>query len=78
MHNSSYFDIVREPKNEAAINTLLAENTVQFAVTIPVIFRANCCAARNRICCSKPMRRSHRRGLRDRGDERPDADGFES
>jgi ABC-2 type transport system permease protein len=38
MHNSSYFDIVREPKNEAEINTLLAENTVQFAVTIPVDF----------------------------------------
>ncbi len=38
MHNSSYFDIVREPKNEAEINTLLAQNTVQFAVTIPVDF----------------------------------------
>lgn len=38
MRNSSYFDIVREPKNEAEINTLLAENTVQFAVTIPVDF----------------------------------------
>lgn len=38
MRNSSYFDIVREPKNEAEINTLLAQNTVQFAVTIPVDF----------------------------------------
>ncbi len=38
MHNSSYFDIVCEPKNEAEINTLLAENTVQFTVTIPVDF----------------------------------------
>ena len=38
MRNSSYFDITREPKNEAEINTLLAENTVQFAVTIPVDF----------------------------------------
>ena len=38
MHNSSYFNIVREPKNEAEINTLLAQNTVQFAVTIPVDF----------------------------------------
>jgi ABC-2 type transport system permease protein len=38
MHNSSYFNIVCEPKNEAEINTLLAQNTVQFAVTIPVDF----------------------------------------
>ena len=38
MRNSSYFDIVREPKNAAEINTLLAQNTVQFAVTIPVDF----------------------------------------
>jgi ABC-2 type transport system permease protein len=38
LRNSSYFDIVREPKNEAEINRLLAENTVQFAVTIPVDF----------------------------------------
>jgi ABC-2 type transport system permease protein len=38
MRNSSYFDIVCEPKNEAEINRLLAENTVQFAVTIPVDF----------------------------------------
>src|SRR5260221_14291889 len=38
MRNSSYFDIVREPKNSAEINTLLAQNTVQFAVTIPVNF----------------------------------------
>ena len=38
MRNSSYFDITREPKNEAEINILLAENKVQFAVTIPVDF----------------------------------------
>jgi len=38
MRNSSYFDITHEPKNEAEINTLLAQNTVQFAVTIPVDF----------------------------------------
>ena len=38
MRNSSYFDIVREPKNEVEINTLLAQNTVQFAVEIPVDF----------------------------------------
>ena len=38
MRNSSYFDITREPRNEAEINTLLAQNTVQFAVTIPVDF----------------------------------------
>jgi ABC-2 type transport system permease protein len=34
MRNSGYFDIVREPRNEVEINTLLAQNTVQFAVTI--------------------------------------------
>ncbi len=38
LHNSSYFDIVREPKNEAEIQTLLARGTVQFAVHIPVDF----------------------------------------
>jgi ABC-2 type transport system permease protein len=38
LRNSSYFDIVREPKNTAEINQLLAENTVQFALTIPVDF----------------------------------------
>ena len=38
LKNSSYFDIVSEPKNTAEINQLLAENTVQFAVTIPVDF----------------------------------------
>jgi ABC-2 type transport system permease protein len=38
MHNSGYFNIVREPKKESEINTLLAQNTVQFAVTIPVDF----------------------------------------
>ena len=38
LKNSSYFDIVREPKNTTEINQLLAENTVQFAVTIPVDF----------------------------------------
>src|ERR1035438_10037036 len=38
MRNSSYFDITREPKNEVEINLLLAQNKVQFAVTIPVDF----------------------------------------
>jgi ABC-2 type transport system permease protein len=38
LQNSSYFDIVREAKNAAEINRLLAENKVQFAVTIPVDF----------------------------------------
>ncbi len=38
LHNSSYFDIVREPKSEAEIQRLLAQGTVQFAVDIPVDF----------------------------------------
>jgi len=38
MRNSGYFEITREPKHEAEINTLLAQNRVQFAVTIPVDF----------------------------------------
>jgi ABC-2 type transport system permease protein len=38
MRNSSYFNIVREPRNEAEIQTLLAENQVQFVVQIPVDF----------------------------------------
>ena len=38
LRNSSYFDIVREPKSAAEIQRLLAENTVQFALTIPVDF----------------------------------------
>ncbi|MEI9962802.1 MAG: ABC transporter permease [Limisphaerales bacterium] len=38
LHNSSYFDVVREPKDEKEIQTLLAEYKVQFAVTIPVDF----------------------------------------
>ena len=38
LRNSSYFDIIREAKNTVEINRLLAENTVQFAVTIPVDF----------------------------------------
>lgn len=38
LRNSSYFDIIREPQTTAEINRLLAENTVQFAVTIPVDF----------------------------------------
>ncbi len=38
LRNSSYFDIIREPRTTAEINRLLAENTVQFAVTIPVDF----------------------------------------
>ena len=38
LRNSSYFDIIREPKNEADIQKLLAQGTVQFAVDIPVDF----------------------------------------
>ena len=38
LHNSSYFDITREAKNEAEIQRLLAQGTVQFAVDIPVDF----------------------------------------
>jgi ABC-2 type transport system permease protein len=38
LRNSSYFDIVREPKSEAEIQRLLAQGTVQFAVHIPVDF----------------------------------------
>jgi len=38
LKNSSYFDIVCEPKSAAEIQRLLAENTIQFALTIPVDF----------------------------------------
>jgi len=38
LRNSSYFDVVREPKNEADIQKLLAEGTIQFAFEIPVDF----------------------------------------
>ena len=38
LHNSSYFDITREAKNEAEIQKLLAQGTVQFTVDIPVDF----------------------------------------
>jgi ABC-2 type transport system permease protein len=38
LRNSGYFNIVREPESEAEIRTLLAQGTVQFAVTIPVDF----------------------------------------
>jgi ABC-2 type transport system permease protein len=38
LHNSSYFDITREAKNEAEIQRLLAQGTVQFAIHIPVDF----------------------------------------
>ena len=38
LHNSSYFDITREAKNEAEIQKLLAQGKVQFAVHIPVDF----------------------------------------
>ena len=38
LRNSSYFDITREAKNEADIRKLLAQGTVQFAVSIPVDF----------------------------------------
>ena len=38
IRNSSYFDVVREPKDEAEIQKLLAQGTVQFVVEIPVDF----------------------------------------
>ena len=38
MRNSSYFEITSEPKDEKEIQTLLAENSVQFVVQIPVDF----------------------------------------
>jgi ABC-2 type transport system permease protein len=38
LYNSSYFDITREAKNEAEIQKLLAQGTVQFTVDIPVDF----------------------------------------
>ena len=38
LRNSSYFDINREAHSAAEIQTMLAENEVQFAVTIPVDF----------------------------------------
>ncbi len=38
LQNSSYFDIIREAKNEADIQNMLAKGTVQFAVQIPVDF----------------------------------------
>lgn len=38
LRNSSYFDITREPQNEAEIQQLLAQGKVQFAVEIPVDF----------------------------------------
>lgn len=38
LRNSSYFDISHEAKSAAEIQTLLAENKIQFAVTIPVDF----------------------------------------
>ncbi len=38
LRNSSYFDITHEAKSAAEIQTLLAENKIQFAVTVPVDF----------------------------------------
>jgi len=38
LRNSSYFDITREAHSAAEIEQLLAQGTVQFAVTIPVDF----------------------------------------
>jgi len=38
LRNSSYFEVVCEPRNEADIQKLLAEGTIQFAVEIPVDF----------------------------------------
>ena len=48
LRNSSYFDLVREAHSPAEINNLLAENKVQFAVTIPVDF------SRKLVCGEKP------------------------
>ena len=38
LRNSSYFDVTREAHSAAEIQTLLAENKIQFAVTVPVDF----------------------------------------
>jgi len=38
LRNSSYFDLTHEAHSAAEINTMLAENEVQFAITIPVDF----------------------------------------
>ena len=38
LRNSSYFDITRAAHTAAEIQTLLAENKIQFAVTVPVDF----------------------------------------
>ena len=38
LRNSSYFDITREARNEADIQKMLSQGTVQFAVQIPVDF----------------------------------------
>jgi ABC-2 type transport system permease protein len=38
LRNSSYFDIIREAHGPAEIHQLLAEGTVQFAITVPVDF----------------------------------------
>ena len=38
LHNSSYFDLTREAHSAAEIKTLLAENKIQFAITIPADF----------------------------------------
>jgi len=38
LHNSSYFDLTREAHSAAEIKTMLAEGTVQFAITVPVDF----------------------------------------
>ena len=38
LRNSSYFDLTREAHSEAEIKKMLAEGTVQFAVTVPVDF----------------------------------------
>jgi len=41
LRNSGYFDVTREAKNEADIQKMLAQGTVQFAVEIPVDFSRN-------------------------------------
>ena len=78
MRNSSYFDITREPRNEAEINTLLAENAVQFAVTIPVDFsRKLLRGEKPDLLLEADATDPDGGGLRDCGDEFADTDNFE-
>ena len=54
LRNSSYFDVVREPKNEADIQNCSPRARSSSPCKFRWIFPGNCCAARNRICCWKP------------------------